>query len=195
MLLFPGHDLPIVLLDQDGPLADWEPGMNRALLEIDPDFPVVDPAEWDAFYFYQRLPEKYQETIRQAYRKAGFYRYLDPVPGSIDAVKWMSQHANIVVATRPMFENDFCESDKKWWLRRFHGDEIARRSNYVYDKTLLRGRFIVEDHPSPAENGLVTPEWTQLVFDKPYNKDTPGLRIASDWSNIESVFEEAGLLS
>lgn len=193
MLEFPGAHLPVVLLDQDGPLAEWEPAMNHALLEIDPDFPVVHPDEWDEFYFYQSLPE-HTETLHKAYRKPGFYRYLEPVPGSIEAVREMSEYVNVIVATRPMFENEFCESDKKWWLRKHHGDVIARRSNYVHDKTLLRGKFIVEDHPSPAANGLVTPEWTQIVFDKPYNQDTPGLRILSDWSNWKEVFAEAGLI-
>jgi 5'(3')-deoxyribonucleotidase len=193
MLESHGAHLPVVLLDQDGPLAQWEPAMNHALLEIDPDFPVVHPDEWNEFYFYQSLPE-HAETLRRAYRKPGFYRYLEPVPGSIEAVREMSEYVNVIVATRPMFENEFCESDKKWWLRKHHGDVIARRSNYVYDKTLLRGKFIVEDHPSPAANGLVAPEWTQIVFDKPYNKDTPGLRILSDWSNWKQVFSEAGLI-
>jgi 5'-nucleotidase len=43
------------------------------------------------------------------------------------------------------------------------------------DKTLVRGDILVDDKPTIA--GLATPLWRHILFDQPYNRHFPTLRL------------------
>ena len=177
---------PVLLLDMDGPLAEWEEGLNSSLLRLDPSFPVENKSAWKTFSHYsEKYPDR-AKFILDAYSQPGFYRHLHVVEGAVEAVRLLSEHFTVVPCSSPTFENPTCESDKKAWLQEHFGDELALRLILTKDKTLVRGFAIIDDHPKMT--GLMVPEWEQIVFDKPYNQHLPGRRILFDWSNVRDVF-------
>lgn len=183
----------LVLLGMDGPFAEWEPEMNSTLLSLDPDFPVIEPSEWREFSVYSGLTGRHHELVQVAYRTPGFYARLAPVAGAREALEGMAKVADIAFCSKPDANNPTCESDKKNWLAQHLDPYWTNHLILTPDKTGVKGDLLIDDHPQIG--GRWEPEWEQAIFDKPYNQETKlRLRIASDWSNWEEVFQEAGIV-
>lgn len=186
---------PIVLLDLDGPFFDWGAGFNRTLLELDPDFPITDPSTWTEFFVYS--DDRYaafRETVERAYAHPGLYDSLEPVPGAGEALEEMSKHAHLLFCSTADTQNPTCESDKKNAVSRHYGSTWAKRLILTPDKTVIHGDLIIDDRPD-IHGAVSAPSWVHAVYDSPYNqeKDT-GLRVRSDWTNWQEVFEKAGII-
>jgi len=110
-----------------------------------------------------------------------FFADLDPIPGAIEAVKEMASEGwDVMFCTAPLRQYRYCVPEKYEWIEKHFGSEWTRRIVMTKDKTLVRARYLIDDKIQAGEEA---PEWTQILFDQPYNREYNCSRIVNwkDW--------------
>lgn len=171
---------PIILMDMDGVWAEWMEGVNAILLDLDPQYPVINPLE-QTDYNLLALPGHDPELLKKAMNYPGLYRNLRPVEYAVEATLEMeSEGLEVRFCSSPYVTHLTCASEKLESIREHLGDPWVTRTILTNDKTFVHGDILIDDHP--AIKGAHTPTWQQLVFDRPYNRHLDLPRI-SDWRN------------
>ena len=174
----------LILLDQDGVLADFHTGFNNAWAAAHPQHPVVPLHERRNFYMCDEYPPHLSEDIERLYTAKGFFRDLPPIPGAIEAVHALLERGfDVRICTSPTLQYRFCVPEKYEWVEQHLGHDFVRRMILTRDKTMVHGDVLVDDNPDIT--GTRTPSWRHVVFDQPYNRQLAGLRM--DWSNWQEV--------
>lgn len=176
------RNTPTILVDMDGVLFDWGSALNRKLLELDPDFPVV--AEEDRHHFdYFFVDGADPKTIFEAMNSEGLYLNLDPIPGAVDALLEMEEAGyNVFLCSTPASQNRTCASEKHASIDTHLGNRWIDRTILTNDKTLVRGDLLIDD--KPVITGAMKPVWKHLLFNQSYNRyitDMPRLENWSEW--------------
>jgi 5'-nucleotidase len=180
----------LVLIDQDGVLADFDRGVNLLWHEKFPDRAVVDLALRRNFYLRDDYPAEYRADIKDLQASAGFILGLPPVPGALVALKTMLGAGHDVrICTAPLSRFTNCVVEKYQWVQEHLGPEWVRRVVLTKDKTLVRGDVLIDDKPEVT--GSLVPTWEHLVFEAPYNVAAKGRRI--NWENWQQVLGEVEL--
>lgn len=180
----------IVLVDLDGPLADFESEFLKRWKEKFPNEFFIPLKQRRTFFLNDEYPEHLRKKVAQIIATAGFFSDLFPVPGSLDAVKAMVTLGNkIIICTSDIYFNMTCLADKRRWVQTHLGDNLAKTMIFTRDKTLVRGDFLVDDKPEIT--GLLNPEWKHIIFDQPFNRQIVNkIRIKSDWSNWKEAISQ-----
>lgn len=180
----------IILVDQDGVLADFEGEFLRRWQEKHPDFPFIPNEERTRFYIADEYPQELKRYIESIYNSRGFMLGLPEVEGAVDALKQMRADGHIVkICTSPLTGNKNCILEKIEWTKRHLGSEWVKDLIFTHDKTLVKGDFLIDD--KPFVDGLMTPSWEHIVFDAPYNRGiTDGKRRISGWSKWQQILEK-----
>lgn len=175
----------LILLDQDGVLADFEHAFLTAWKTQYPDIPPVEYKDRTSFYILENYPPELRARAAAIYTAPGFIRNLPPVPGAIDAVKALLELGmDVRICTSPLSQFENCVTEKYLWVEKHLGREATNRLILTKDKTLVHGDLLIDD--KPEIQGAVRPHWKHIVFDAPYNQhiaDRPRL----NWSNWRSV--------
>ena len=182
---------PLILLDQDGPLADFDAAMNRVLADHGHDPSTLVATEWD---YTNDVTRHFGPAAARALDSArlapGFFRDLPVTNGAQDAVeRLLDAGCQIAVCTSPSLANPTCASDKLWWIER-HFPVLSERVIITIDKTLVHGDVLVDDKPQVT--GARPASWTHLRF---ASKGTDGLEVGheiDDWSQWRTVLDIAG---
>lgn len=185
---------PIVLIDMDGVIANWQEMFDKLLTS---NFPHIEPIPFDqitSFKTQKFYPVEHQQDISNMMNTPGYYRDLAPYAGAVAALHELSTRYEVFLCTAPYVSHTTCASEKMEWVKEHLGGDWAERMVITSDKTLARGDFLVDDKPKIS--GVLTPVWTHIVFDAPYNRDH-ALRI-NEWaegvafidSQIEAKFPE-----
>jgi 5'-nucleotidase len=66
------------------------------------------------------------------------------------------------------------------------GSDFTKRIILTRDKSLVRGDVLVDD--KPEIRGLATPNWQHILYDQPYNRCLPGVRMT--WRNWRHVLRQ-----
>ena len=180
----------IVLIDQDGPLADFELGFLTEWRQRFPEKVFVPLTERRSFHIRDDYPPELQDLVESIYLSRGFYAGLPPVPGSMDAIKQMVAIGHDVrICTSPLSRNEHCIAEKVEWIGRHLGPENVDRTIVAKDKTLVRGDFLIDDKPEVS--GLLSDaEWEHIVFDRPYNRSATGKRRLIRWDDWQGVLRQ-----
>jgi 5'-nucleotidase len=177
----------VVLVDQDGPLADFEQGFLDRWRELHPDEDAVRIEDRRTFYLRDQYPAHVRAWVDEIYNAPGFYRNLPPTPGAVLAMQEMLELGlEVRICTAPLSRYENCVLEKYEWTERNLGRDFTRRMIVTKDKTLVKGRFLIDDRPTI--NGVARPEWEHLLFDCPYNRHVSGKRTVT-WSNWREVLE------
>lgn len=160
-----------ILVDVDDVIADWGGAYDRALDTFGSDAAGIpryaDRRVWD---LTAGRTEREREIIRKVMRMPGFYALLGPVPGAKAALKQAVKDGHDVrLVTAPYISNPTCASDKLAWVDRVYGGDWASRVVLTSDKTVVHGDILIDD--KPVITGSMVPSWTQVVFDRPWNRD------------------------
>ena len=111
----------IIYIDIDDTLADWTGGMDKAK-ELNPamSFPQAE---------------------------YGFYSNLTPIDGGVEAIEWLlsSRFFNPFVLTAPSVMNPMCYTEKRVWVEKYLGMEMAKKLIISPDKSLLKGDYLIDD--------------------------------------------------
>merc|ERR1712176_1182387 len=175
---------PVVLVDMDGCLVDWDRGFMNAWNGLTP----VDRRHYD---IEKCVPaDRFREAVA-LFESEGFFRGLPEMPGGVDALKRLvAAGFEVMICTSPVANSRYCAQEKWEWVREHLGDAWLKRFILTCDKTTVRGDFLIDDKPSIT--GSQQPLWTQIAFDAPYNKDVElgGRRRLNRWDDIETVLSD-----
>jgi 5'-nucleotidase len=159
----------LILIDQDGVLADFEHGFLDAWRARHPDIAPVEFADRKSFHILEDYPPELRPLAEALYTAPGFIRNLAPVPGAIEAVRELLQLGmDVRICSSPLRQYENCVAEKYLWVERHLGRAATERLILTRDKTLVHGDILVDDRPSIE--GAVRPAWRHIVYDAPYNR-------------------------
>jgi len=181
--------LGVVLVDQDGVLADFERGLLAAFRTRYPDAPFIALADRREFYARDQYPPEWAQAIDAIIRTEGFYRNLPAIEAAPAALEEMLEAGHdVFLCTSPVISSRWCVQEKLIWVEHHLGRAWLRRTIITSDKTLVGDRLqpciLVDDRPKIT--GAAIPPWTHVLFDAPYNEGQPGPRLSSwvDWREV-----------
>lgn len=177
-----------ILVDMDGVIADWGNAYGESLdAHGEPAALIPRHADQRSFDLHAgRTPEEVA-IIKQVMVERGFYKRLQPIPGAKQALKaLLAQGHDVRIVTSPWVSNPTCASDKLNWIVKHYGSHWGARVIITSDKTLVRGDVLIDDKPEIT--GEATPEWRQIVFDQPYNREVTDRPRLSSWDMTDVAF-------
>lgn len=88
----------------------------------------------------------------------GFFSSLEPLPHAIESYKFLEQGFEVYILTAPSYRNPMCYTEKRVWVEQHLGLETTKNLIICQRKGLLKGDFLIDDHPYPEFEG------EQLLF-------------------------------
>jgi len=174
----------LILLDQDGVLADFELAFHKAWSLSGQSNPPLSLENRRSFYVRDDYPAECRGAIEAIYTSPGFYRNLPPIPGAVDAVmELLAAGHDVRIYTSPLTAYRNCVSEKYEWVEQHFGLDFVARLIVTKDKTIVHGDILVDDKPDVT--GTRSPDWRHVVFDQPYNRMSRAPRI--NWTDWRSV--------
>lgn len=171
----------IVLVDMDGPLANFEEG-HRAFVKssgLPPETTGENRQTWDIL---DTVEERWRLVIREGWHSPGFFANLEPVEGAVYALHLLlSRGHEIFICTAPMINHATCAQEKLAWVRKHVGPAFDSRVIITRDKTLVHGDILIDDRPDI--HGVKTPTWTHWLYDAAYTRGLAHPRRVS-WSDV-----------
>ncbi|OYX42385.1 hypothetical protein B7Y94_03655 [Candidatus Saccharibacteria bacterium 32-49-12] len=180
---------PIVLVDMDGVLADFDGATETFLRDSHPHIPIMERKN---FYFRDDYPDpEHEAIISKLHSSQGFFLNLPPIKGALeglDKVEELGYEARI--CSSPLSKNLWCVQEKREWLRVHRGRLMAERAIIDSSKENYDGIALVDDRPVVQNADIAS--WSHVVFDQPYNRHVDAdLRIQGwDDPNLEYVLTE-----
>ena len=183
----------VVGLDLDGVCADYVGAFARVAakaLGVEPgDLPEKRSWSWEDWGLTH---EQWSGLHLEAVNVHRVFRDADLIAGADTAVRCLSDAgASVRVIT-----NRLCNrsdpvtvfSDTARWLDKHEiaYDELC----FVNDKTTVAADIYIDDSPHVLER-LAAAGCEAIVFDWPYNRDAPGLRVR-DWSEALALIMDLG---
>lgn len=152
-----------VLVDVDGVLADFDRGFLHLWRTAHPDRPWLAPAARRHFYLREDYPSAWRDAVQAVIDAPGYRLTVCTSPGATLA-------------------------ERRAWLAEHFAPELAQGMLACADKTQVDGDWLIDDNPAPS--GACAPRWRHIVFDQPYNRHAPGLRL--NWQNWAQHWPESG---
>lgn len=182
--------MPIILLDQDGPLAWFDRAVHRVLDEHGYDSSALVRTEWETTNDVARcFGAEAAGIVDRARHSAGFYRDLEPVEGAVEGVQnLLDAGCELIVCTAPSLENPSCASDKIAWIAE-HFPALRRHFVITKDKTLVRGHVLLDD--KPEVKGTLPPTWAHVRFDTPGNAHVTHGEVMLGWDHWADLLARA----
>jgi len=175
----------LILIDQDGPLADFEQGFINKWQSLFPGEFFIPLEERTTFYIRQQYPKNLIEKVDSVYSAPDFFRNLPPTKGAIEAInKLLSLGHDVRICTSPLSHYENCVLEKFEWVEKHFGRQFTKRMILTKDKTMVRGDLLIDD--KPEINGVFKPVWEHIIFDRPYNKNKSEKRRLT-WNNLEEI--------
>lgn len=163
------YEYPIVNVDMDGVLADFDGSVKRLLLARDPNTDVSDPSS--NFYITKRLKSPEAVAAARAIQSSrGFFLNLPLIDGAIDgwnSIVELGYQPRILSA--PLTSNPWCTVEKLEWLDAHFGPEIVDKAIIDKNKAAYDGIALIDDRP--VIDGAANARWQHVVFDQPYNSE------------------------
>jgi 5'-nucleotidase len=152
----------VVLIDMDNTIADLEKWAAAGYsLRYGKELPI----ERLDFEF----PPEIDKELKVVLKQPRFYYDMPPIEGAVEAILEMHKEGwDIFFCTSPLSDYEHCVPEKYAWIEKHFGREWTKKIIVTKDKTLVRGRYLIDDHPSPRGN--FKPHWTHIVFDQSYNR-------------------------
>lgn len=193
---------PIILVDMDGTIADFEKGRERLLKRLYPEMNVI-PAE-NITRFYGAEEYIYPEDQKKAYEvtlQPGFFFNLPIIRDSYSALLEMYEAGyDVQICTSPMRAAPDCELEKRAWIQK-HFPWISK-VHVTKDKHLIYGDILIDDHEDPLEKSapglreaitshlVNNVSWVHLLKDAPHNRKAQIPRLV-DWRDWRDSIIEA----
>ncbi len=174
----------IILFDMDGVLCDY----NKHLLELAHKrlgLPFHNSADVITFNTEKIFGREHEKRVEALSCEPGFFRNLPPTPYAVEAFHEIASHVgeeNVFICTAPkkFVKNRLCMEEKSAWVAEHLGERFADRVILTRDKTVVHGHILIDD--KPEVEGALTPSFTHVYYDRPYNRSGNRPRIMS-WKN------------
>jgi 5'-nucleotidase len=168
---------PIVLIDMDGPLADFDSEVISRLKARYPNSPLLTTRK--NFYISDDYPE-HSLLVRAISDEKGFFESLPLADNALEGwqkVIDLGYHPQICSA--PMRSNPFSNIEKLNWISKnlvpVFGQSIVDEAIITSDKHECEGIVLIDDRSELKDYQKAT--WQHIVFDAPYNKDSKQPRL------------------
>ena len=156
----------IILLDLDGPVANFEQGFLELWQKQFPKEPFIPLKDRITHSHTGQYPEK---MVLKIYGTPGFFRNLKPVHGFKEAVQELEHMGHDVrICTSPLSEYRHCVLEKYEWVDEHLGKAAIDKMILTRDKTIVAGHILIDDNPEIT--GTMLPKWARVVFDMPFNR-------------------------
>lgn len=180
-----------VLVDMDGVLADFDTRFIEIWQKRYPDRPRLDQKNRTSFKIAEEFPVHLQDDIREIFSEPGFYRNLPIVKGAVQGMNEMVDSGlDIWICTSPLMQYENCVLEKYQWVDEHLGRSWTERIIMTRNKALVRGDFLIDDHPEIP--GADSASWEHILFDAPYNRHIPNIRRIT-WQNWREVLMDANI--
>lgn len=125
---------PIMLLDMDGPLVDFESAVDHCVTEQEKEFLMNQP---------------------------GFFKNLPPTKNAVEATEWIVQYFEAFIATTTPWNTPLASTEKRLYVDEHFSNFFYKRIITTHFKNLLIGDFLIDDR---AKNGAAqfSGEWIQF---------------------------------
>ncbi len=181
----------IFLVDQDGPLAEFETKWLREWRRLHPDKPHVAWEDRRTWSLEDQYDPEYHDALNAIMDEPGFFRDLPLVPGAAEGINMLNAMfpGQVFICTSPMKSNPTCASDKQAWVAEHLGRDWVKKMIITSDKTVVRGNFLIDDKADIT--GFAEPEWEHILFTTPINAHLTDRRRVSTWLDVINLFSEA----
>lgn len=124
------------------PIIDYKQGASRQIIYVDMDQVLCDYAAG-----FQRHKELYPH-LPYPQSEPGLYESLEPLPGAIEAYRWLSSHPmfDVYILTAPSERNAHCYTEKRRWVEYYLGMEAVNKLIISPNKGLNKGHFLIDDY-------------------------------------------------
>jgi 5'-nucleotidase len=177
----------IILIDQDGVLADFEGEFLDEWKIKYPDLNYIPLEERTTFKLSDQYPRELTHLVKGLVREKQFYRRLPLISGAKEAITEMrDKDHQIYICTSPLNPYQNCILEKYEWVEEHLGTDWTNRLIVTKDKTLVRGDLLIDDNPEIK--GVMKPTWEQIVYDAPYNRNVKDKRRLT-WDNWRDILK------
>jgi 5'-nucleotidase len=180
-----------ILVDMDGPLADYESSFLAIWRERFPDREWISLEDRKEFYIHRDYPRDLWDDIKQICEGVGFFLNLPVIDGAVEALNTMlSLGHKVILCTSPLSSYENCVLEKYQWVDKNLGRDWVNRIHMGKDKTIVNGDggYLIDDRP--IIEGMDTPSWEHVLFDYPYNRITElSYKKRLTWENWREVLE------
>ena len=164
-----GDRPPVVLVDMDGTIADFDSRAYALMAARHPDvaMPVYKQRE---FPLSRGLPAAQRPLLEVLFKEEGFFREMQPIEGAVAALNEMvAAGIDVRLCSSPLSSSPCCVMEKVEWAVAHLGKSWVDRIILTRDKTLVRGDILLDDAPQ-AKSSSLEPMWEHVYFDQPCNR-------------------------
>lgn len=174
----------LILIDQDGVLADFERGFYNAWKASKHTHPAVELKDRRQFYVKDDYPSEFQADAIDLMTSKGFFRGLPPIDHAIESLNQLIALGHDVrICTSPLTIYKNCVQEKYEWVEQHLGLDFVTRMMVTKDKTIVHGDILIDDKPTIT--GSRMPTWEHIIYDQPYNRHIDRKRLS--WNNWKEV--------
>jgi 5'(3')-deoxyribonucleotidase len=142
---------PRLLLDCDGVLADFTGGALRVVRDVTKrHYNEVDVTTWEVLdSIFTKHPDdlRKREECEKRFNQEGFVSDLNPLPGSIQAVREMlDAGVDLHIVTSALHSSPTWVYERTCWLKKWYGID-KKRVHYTHTKYIIDGDLLVDDKP------------------------------------------------
>jgi|TARA_B100001094_G_scaffold204123_1_gene198049 hypothetical protein len=188
-----------ILTDCDGVLLQWEVAFHTWMKQE--GFEQIGTGHYDIDMMYH-LPQGFSKTLIKIFNESAWMGYLEPVPGSVEAVKQLADEGYKFTVITSQTTDPYASKLREQNLRNHFGDVFK---DFVFldtgggkvealSKYKNTNQFWIEDKPNNAMDGAVA-GLVALLLDLPhnasYNRDNSfPVRRVKNWQEIYNVIKE-----
>lgn len=162
------YERPIVLVDMDDVLADFDGALEQQFKAADPSYVPLDRSL--GYWLQDRTDDPaIHATYWNLKHEQGFFRNLPVIPGAVEG--WQQIHDlgyQPRICTAPLLTNLYCAAEKLEWIDAHLGPKAADQAILDEEKWRYDAITLIDDRPDI--NGADRASWIHTVFDHPYNR-------------------------
>jgi len=179
-------DHQIILIDMDGPLADFDGTFLKEWKRRYPEEPHIPLRNRREFYPRDDYPKRLRSKVESIYLDQKFYPKIPPVEEGLAAIREMVDLGiSVFICTTPLSIYAYCVLEKYQWVEKYLGYGFTKKLILTRDKTLVRGDMLIDDKPEIT--GIQKPVWEHIIYDFPYNRHITGNRRIVRWKNWRKI--------
>lgn len=169
---------PIILVDMDGVLADFDKATDDFLTSHPDNIPLVPR---DQFYYHHNYTDqRHREIITSLHTQQHFFRNLPLIDGALEGwQRIIDLGYQPRICSSPLHTNKWCKEEKLAWLAEHFGKEVADNAIIDKRKYLHDGIALIDDRPELEGSNEAT--WEHIVFSASYNQTSPATLRLQDW--------------
>jgi 5'-nucleotidase len=133
---------PVVLLDMDGALIDWD----KTFLKKWADRCPVDRSK--SYLMEKCVDAAFCDEAVSLFMQQGFFAELEPMEGALQALQEMEKDGlKLYICTAPVKHSKYCAQEKLDWVRVHLGEAWLDKVILCQDKTMVAGDLLIDDKP------------------------------------------------